>query len=125
MLLEVVAPELSAQRGIPQNKIDAEDLWDHTLRTVDAVPATRPVVRLAALVHDLGKPATLADGHFHHHDVVGARIAESMLRRLRFPRPVIPGAHSRLHKTLGWASAADLTLTSVTGLWFYYAAFVA
>jgi hypothetical protein len=30
-----------------------------------------------------------------------------------------------LHKTLGWASAADLTLTSVTGLWFYYAAFVA
>jgi putative nucleotidyltransferase with HDIG domain len=88
-LLEVVAPELAAQRGVPQNKVDGEDLWDHTLRTVDAAPASRPVVRLAALVHDLGKPATLADGHFHHHDVVGARLAESMLRRLRFPRPVV------------------------------------
>ena len=88
-LLAVIAPELAAQRGIPQNKVAGEDLWDHTLRTVDAAPAARPVVRLAALLHDLGKPATLADGHFHHHDVVGARLTESMLRRLRFPRPVV------------------------------------
>ena len=88
-LLAVIAPELEAQQGIPQRKVDGEDLWDHTLRTVDAAPASRPVVRLAALVHDLGKPATLADGHFHHHDVVGARLTESMLRRLRFPRPVV------------------------------------
>ena len=39
--------------------------------SVDAAPADRPVTRLAALLHDIGKPATLADGHFHHHDVVG------------------------------------------------------
>jgi tRNA nucleotidyltransferase (CCA-adding enzyme) len=44
------------------------------------------VVRLAALLHDIGKPATLADGRFHHHDVVGARQAEALLRRLRYPR---------------------------------------
>lgn len=88
-LLAVVAPELEAQRGIPQNKVPGEDLWDHTLRTVDAAPSSRPVVRLAALLHDLGKPPTLADGHFHHHDVVGARMTEVLLRRLRFPRPVI------------------------------------
>ena len=49
-------PELAAQRGIRQNKIPGEDLWDHTLRTVDAAPATRPIVRLAALLHDIGKP---------------------------------------------------------------------
>lgn len=42
----------------------------------------------------------------------------------RFPDPPAPGPHSRLHKTLGWASAVDLTLTSVTGLWFYYVTFV-
>ena len=88
-LLAVVAPELEAQRGIAQNKAPGEDLWDHTLRTVDAVPAARPVVRLAALLHDIGKPSTLSDGHFHHHDVVGARMAEVLLRRLRFPKPVI------------------------------------
>jgi hypothetical protein len=51
--------------------------------------------------------------------------ATLLLAWKRFPRPAVPGTHSRLHKTLGWASAADLTLTSVTGLWFYYAAFVA
>jgi tRNA nucleotidyltransferase (CCA-adding enzyme) len=85
-LLAVFAPDLAAQAGIAQHKIAGEDLWDHTLRTVDAVPVSRPVVRLAALVHDIGKPATLADGHFHHHDVVGARLAEAWLRQLRFPR---------------------------------------
>jgi tRNA nucleotidyltransferase (CCA-adding enzyme) len=85
-LLAVFAPDLAAQAGIPQNKLPGEDLWDHTLRTVDAAPASRPVVRLAALVHDIGKPATLADGHFHHHDAVGARLAEAWLRRLRFPK---------------------------------------
>jgi len=88
-LLDVIAPELAAQRGVPQNKVAGEDLWDHTLRTVDAVPPTRPVVRLAALMHDIGKPSTLVDGHFHHHDTVGAQLAEDLLRRLRFPRPVI------------------------------------
>jgi tRNA nucleotidyltransferase (CCA-adding enzyme) len=85
-LLAVVSPELAQQRGVTQNKVAGEDLWDHTLRCVDAVPVDRPVVRLAALLHDIGKPATLADGRFHHHDVVGARQAEALLRRLRYPR---------------------------------------
>jgi putative nucleotidyltransferase with HDIG domain len=85
-LLGVVSPELAQQRGIAQNKVAGEDLWDHTLRCVDAVPVDRPVVRLAALLHDIGKPATLADGRFHHHDAVGARQAEALLRRLRYPR---------------------------------------
>ncbi len=85
-LLEVLSSELAAQRGIAQNKVPGEDLWDHTLRTVDAVPADRPVVRLAALLHDIGKPATLADDRFHHHDAVGARQADALLRRLRYPR---------------------------------------
>ena len=88
-LLAVVAPELAAQPGVPQNKVVGEDLWDHTLRTVDAAPAGRPVVRLAALLHDVGKPDTRADGRFHHHDAVGARLTEAILRRLRYARPTI------------------------------------
>jgi tRNA nucleotidyltransferase (CCA-adding enzyme) len=85
-LLAILVPELAAQRGVPQNKVPGEDLWDHTLRTVDAAPASRPVVRLAALLHDLGKPATRADGRFHHHDLVGAEMAAGLLRRLHAPR---------------------------------------
>ncbi len=42
----------------------------------------------------------------------------------RFKNPPAPGTHSRLHKTLGWASTIDITLTSVTGLLFYYVAFM-
>ncbi len=42
----------------------------------------------------------------------------------RFPKPVMPGTHSSLHRKLGWASMLDLVLTSITGLIFYYYAFM-
>jgi putative nucleotidyltransferase with HDIG domain len=86
-LLAPISNELAAQRGIAQNKVEGEDLWDHTLRTVDAAIA-HPVVRLAALVHDIGKPATAADGHFYGHEVVGAEVARAFLDRLHEPRAV-------------------------------------
>ncbi len=43
----------------------------------------------------------------------------------RFPSPPQPAAHSIMHRRLGWLSAIDVTLTAVTGLLFYYVAFVA
>jgi hypothetical protein len=43
----------------------------------------------------------------------------------RFAHPPAPGAHSGLHKKLGWLSTVDITLTSITGLLFYNLAFVA
>ena len=85
-LLEVLLPELGAQRGIAQNKIEGEDLLDHTLRTVDAAPADQPVVRLAALLHDIGKPSTMDEGPFRGHEVVGAEMTRLLLDRLRFPK---------------------------------------
>jgi tRNA nucleotidyltransferase (CCA-adding enzyme) len=86
-LLDHLAPELAAQQGVPQNKVPGEDLWDHTLRTVDAAPP-HPVVRLAALVHDIGKPSTQADGHFYGHESVGAEQARKFLDRLHEPKVV-------------------------------------
>ena len=89
-LLGVIAPELARQRGIPQAKIEGEDLWDHTCRTVDAASPRLddglPLARFAALLHDIGKPATFADGHFVGHEVVGAELAEAWLDSLRAPR---------------------------------------
>ncbi len=88
-LLAVVAPELARQRGIPQAKVPGEDLWDHTCRTVDAAAATLdgglPLARVAALLHDVGKPATFADGHFVGHDAAGAELAAAWLDGLRAP----------------------------------------
>jgi poly(A) polymerase/tRNA nucleotidyltransferase (CCA-adding enzyme) len=88
-LLQAISPELAAQRGIEQDKIPGDDLWDHTVRSVDAAPASNPIVRLAALLHDIGKPATAADGHFYGHDKVGAELARDLLERLHYPRSVI------------------------------------
>jgi tRNA nucleotidyltransferase (CCA-adding enzyme) len=85
-LLEVLLPELAAQRGVAQNKVPGEDLWDHTLRSVDAAPANRPAVRLAALLHDIGKPSTIDEGPFRGHEVVGADITARVLDRLHLPR---------------------------------------
>jgi tRNA nucleotidyltransferase/poly(A) polymerase len=85
----VALPELDAQRGIPQDKAPGMDLWAHCLATLDAAGSVAPGnqrLRLAALVHDIGKPGTLADGHFIGHDTEGARLAERMLARLAFPR---------------------------------------
>ena len=83
--LAAISPDLAAQRGVAQNKIPGEDLWDHTLRTVDAA-AARPALRLAALLHDIGKPATAGEGHFYRHEVVGAELAAALLDRLHMPR---------------------------------------
>ena len=89
-LLAAIAPELARQRGVPQGKVPGEDLWDHTCRTVDAAPRPAPdeppLLRLAALLHDVGKPATSADGHFVGHDAVGASLAEAWLTELHAPR---------------------------------------
>ena len=88
-LLEHALPELAAQRGVPQDKQPGHDLWDHCLATVDAAAAIdsgNALLRVAALLHDIGKPKTFADGHFIGHDLEGARLAEAMLTRLAFPR---------------------------------------
>jgi putative nucleotidyltransferase with HDIG domain len=85
-ILDAISPELAAQRGIPQNKIHGEDLWDHTVRAVDAAVEEPRYIRMAALLHDIGKPATMADGRFLGHDLVGADLADALLERLRWPR---------------------------------------
>jgi hypothetical protein len=85
-LLAVVLPELAALRGVPQDKVVPGDALDHTLAAVDAAPRTDDVgVRMAALLHDVGKASTLAGGHFIGHERVGAELAATVLRRLRMP----------------------------------------
>jgi tRNA nucleotidyltransferase/poly(A) polymerase len=85
-LLAVLLPELAALRGVPQAKPLAGDALDHSLRTADALPAADPVLRLAGLLHDLGKATTLADGHFLGHEQAGERLAGQVLLRLRASR---------------------------------------
>ena len=83
-LLTVLLAELAALRAIPQGKPLAGDALEHSLRTADALPSSDPILRLAGLLHDLGKATTMADGHFSGHEQVGAELADAVMRRLRF-----------------------------------------
>ena len=88
-LLELWLPELTAGYAVPQNRYHAYDVYEHGLHTCDAAPADKPVVRWAALLHDVGKPATRVErggeGTFYNHQFVGAELADRALERLRFP----------------------------------------
>ena len=84
-LLAAISPDLAAQPGVPQNKVPGEDLWDHTLRAVDGAVTEPARIRLAALLHDIGKPLTMADGRFLGHESVGAELADKLLDDWRWP----------------------------------------
>jgi poly(A) polymerase len=98
-LLEVVLPEVTACKGVEQGGYHTHDVFGHTLLAVGLTPPDL-VVRLGALLHDVGKPATATpDGAFTGHEEVGAGIARGVLERLRFPQRDIDAvvALVRLH----------------------------
>jgi putative nucleotidyltransferase with HDIG domain len=88
-LLEVILPEVAACKGVQQGGYHTHDVYGHTLLAVAVTPRDL-LVRLAALFHDVGKPATAAgDGTFVGHENVGAKLAKSALERLRFSQKEI------------------------------------
>jgi len=88
-ILDVTCPELVEGVGMEQNRWHAYDVWRHGLECMDAC-AGDPILRIAALLHDVGKPRTRAwsdktqDYTFYDHDRVGAEIAEPIAAKLRF-----------------------------------------
>ncbi|MBN2575771.1 MAG: HD domain-containing protein [Deltaproteobacteria bacterium] len=90
-LLAEVLPEMLPTIGCLQNRFHKHDVYEHTLATLDAaVPDF--VVRMAALLHDLGKPASQApredapgEFSFFRHEQVGAEMAEAICARLKLP----------------------------------------
>jgi tRNA nucleotidyltransferase (CCA-adding enzyme) len=88
-LLAITAPEMLESVGCEQNKYHAFDVWGHAMACLDAAPVA-PVLRVAALLHDVGKPRSRAfsdktqDYTFYEHERIGAEMVEPMLARLRF-----------------------------------------
>ena len=93
-VITAVIPELAPMVGFAQNNPHhIYDVWEHTLRAVQAAAPVLPV-RLALLLHDIGKPAVYwADpqgvGHFCEHPQVGANMSKEILRRLRFDNATV------------------------------------
>nr|WP_190824306.1 CCA tRNA nucleotidyltransferase [Saccharopolyspora pogona] len=103
-LADHVLPEVPAMKLEIDEHHQHKDVYRHSLTVLDqaidlersADPAGEPdlVLRLAALLHDIGKPATrrFESGggvSFHHHEVVGAKMVRKRLRALRYPKDVI------------------------------------
>lgn len=96
-------PELTDMVGFDQlSAWHAYDVMEHTIHVCNAVEAFTAGVasmrlRWAALLHDIGKPATLSIdqhgvGHFYGHPILGAIMAERILKRLGIPGDVVRGA---------------------------------
>ena len=110
-------PELSGLR-LEQDPVHKhKDVLHHTYAVVERCDHSDLILRLAALLHDIGKPKTRSftpEGvQFHHHEVVGARMADARLHELRYPRAVIDAVktlvelHLRFHGYGdGWTDAA-------------------
>jgi poly(A) polymerase len=97
-LCAYVLPEVPAMRLAIDEHMQHKDVYTHSLvvleQAIDREPAGPDLVlRLAALLHDIGKPATRrTDGgkvSFHHHEVIGAKLTRKRLRELRYPKAVV------------------------------------
>jgi poly(A) polymerase/tRNA nucleotidyltransferase (CCA-adding enzyme) len=91
-LLKYIIPELEEGYKVTQNKHHIYDCYEHYLRSLDfaAKKGFNMYVRLAALLHDIGKPRTKKgegpDATFYGHEIVGAKMTAQILNRLRFPK---------------------------------------
>jgi poly(A) polymerase len=115
-LADLFLPELPALQ-LEQDPIHHhKDVLRHTIAVVARCETDLPL-RMAALLHDIGKPKTREIGpdgvRFHHHEVVGARMAEERLRALRYPEEFIRNVrqlvelHLRFHTYgMGWTDGA-------------------
>jgi tRNA nucleotidyltransferase (CCA-adding enzyme) len=117
-VLEHLWPELLEGIEVDQNDWHAYDVYRHGLATVDAAAPGDLTLRLAALLHDVGKPRTAApraDGRgnsFYQHEQVGAEMVPAMLARLRLPNETVETvAHLvRQHMYAADPEAPDKTL---------------
>jgi poly(A) polymerase len=95
-LAEIVLPEIPKLRLEIDEHHHHKDVYEHSITVLeqaiaheDRLGGPNLIIRLAALLHDIGKPKTrslIAGGgvSFHHHEIVGARLAKSRLKALRF-----------------------------------------
>ena len=89
-LLKYILPELIKTRGVKQAGHHTKDVWNHSLDSLKECPSPDPIIRLATLLHDVGKPISFRNTKgkitFYGHEVVGGRLVKKIADRLKFSK---------------------------------------
>jgi len=120
-ILQYFLPELREGMGCGQNQAHSFDVFTHLMKTLEHSAKKKYTfeVRLAALFHDIGKPATKKpstktdEPTFYGHDVVGARITDKILNRLKFPKKTIDMVAKLVRWHMFFSDTETITLSAV------------
>ncbi|MFA6397467.1 MAG: CCA tRNA nucleotidyltransferase [Candidatus Paceibacterota bacterium] len=120
-ILKYIIPELEIMIGVKQNGDHIYDVWEHSLRALQhgADRNFSLEVRLAALLHDIGKPKTRFwskeknDYTFYGHDVVSERITKKILDDLKFPKKTIETVSKLVRNHMFFSDIEKITLSAV------------
>lgn len=123
-MMPFVMPELEDGIGCAQNQAHSFDVFEHLMRSLQhaADKGWSLEVRLAALLHDIGKPASREwsedkkDWTFHGHDVLSARMAKKILADLRYPKETIEKVVSLVRAHMFFSDPDLVTLSAVRRL---------
>jgi poly(A) polymerase/tRNA nucleotidyltransferase (CCA-adding enzyme) len=118
-LLQYILPELREGIDVGQNKHHVYTVWEHNLRALDysAREGYSFEVRLASLLHDVGKPRVKqgdgADSTFYAHEIVGAKMTVEMLNRLHFSKKTIDHISHLVRNHLFYYNVGEVTAAGV------------
>lgn len=133
-ILQVILPELALGVGVEQNQHHIYTVFEHNIKSLEYAAAQQYsfVVRLAALLHDVGKPATrrfkaspkggkthrgeTGDWTFYGHQVVGGKMAKKILERLKFSKEIILRVSLLVHEHMFVYDPDVVTLAGVRRL---------
>jgi putative nucleotidyltransferase with HDIG domain len=121
-LLKYVIPELEEGYGVGQNKHHIYEIYEHNLRCLAyaAKKGYNKYVRIAALLHDVAKPQTKRgegkDSTFYGHEIVGAKMAQAILERLKFPKKDVLKIKKLVRYHLFYYNVGEVSSASVRRL---------
>lgn len=119
-LLTHIMPELREGIGVTQNLHHIYTVWEHNQRALHTCPSRKLSVRLACLLHDVGKPRTKrGNGYrstFYNHDHVGAKMTKQILERLKYPGSIVKKATLLVDQHLFYYNVDEVTEASVRRL---------
>ena len=116
-----IIPEIEKAIGIDQNQAHSYDVFEHLLRSLQhAADKNWPFdVRIAALLHDIGKPGTRVwspeknDWTFHGHEVLGAKMSKTILKNLKFSSETTQNVTSLVRWHMFFSDPDTITLSAV------------